>query len=197
MKEIMVILLSYLIGCFSSAYVLGRIYKDVDIRNYGSGNLGTTNAIRVLGVKMGGLTFVLDILKGVIAVFLGIAILGFKGGLLAGLSVVIGHNFPIFLGFKGGKGIATSLGVLFVLNWKTGLICLIVGVLVIGITRYVSLGSILASVVAPIAVVLTSDSIDKYLYITTIILGILAIVRHRENILRLCKGEENKLGNKV
>lgn len=150
----------------------------------------------MLGVKVGALTFILDILKGVVAVLLGIAILGFKGGLLAGIFVVIGHNFPVFLGFKGGKGVATSLGVLFILSWKTGLICLVIGILVVLITRYVSLASILASIFAPVAIVLTTESIDKYLYITTVILALLSILRHKENIIRLCKGEESKLGNK-
>lgn len=196
MKEIIIILLSYLVGCFSSAYVLGKMYKNIDIRNHGSGNAGATNALRVLGTKIGALTFFLDLLKGVAAVLIGIGILGFKGSLLAGIFVVIGHNFPIFLGFKGGKGVATSLGVLFILNWKTALICLLIGAIVILITRYVSLGSILASISAPIIIVLTTESIDKYLYITTIILALLSILRHRSNIIRLCKGEENKLGNK-
>lgn len=196
MKEIMVILLSYLIGCFSSAYILGKIYGNIDIRNYGSGNSGTTNALRVLGIKVGGLTFLLDVLKGIVAVLLGTAILGFKGSLVAGIFVVIGHNYPVFLGFRGGKGVATSLGVLFILSWKTALICLAIGAIVILVTRYVSLGSILASISAPIAIVLTAESINKYLYITTIILALLSVLRHRENIVRLCKGEENKLGNK-
>lgn len=196
MKMVIVILVSYLIGCFSSAYILGKQYKNIDIRNHGSGNSGSTNALRVLGIKMGALTFLLDILKGIVAVLLGGAILGHSGSLVAGLFVVLGHNFPIFLGFKGGKGIATSLGVLLILNWQTGLICLLIGVIVIATTRYVSLGSILASISAPIALVLTTKSIDKGLYLTTIILALLSIIRHRSNIVRLFKGEENKLGNK-
>lgn len=197
MKEIIVIILSYLFGCFSSAYILGKIYKGVDIRKHGSGNSGTTNALRVLGTKVGIMTFVLDILKGSIAVLLGIAILGNVGGFLAGVFVVLGHNFPVFLNFKGGKGVATSLGVLFILTWKTALICLIIAALVMALTKYVSLGSILASIFAPIILILTGDSTDKYLLLTTIILALLSIIRHRENIGRLLRGEENKLGNKI
>lgn len=197
MKTFIVILLAYLIGCFSSAYFLGKVSKNIDIRSYGSGNAGATNALRVLGKKMGILTFVLDILKGIIAVFLGQLILGFNGGLLASIFVVLGHNFPIFLGFKGGKGIATSLGVLLILNWQTGLICLLIGVVFIVITKYVSLGSVMASITAPIVIVLTSDSIDKSLYLTTLLLALLSIFRHRANIIRLCRGEENKLGKNI
>lgn len=197
MKTFIIILFSYLIGCFSSAYFLGKVSKNIDIRSYGSGNAGATNALRVLGKKMGILTFVLDILKGIIAVFLGQFILGVNGGLLASIFVVVGHNFPIFLGFKGGKGVATSLGVLLVLNWQTGLICLLIGVVFIVITRYVSLGSVMASITAPIIIVLTSDSIDKSLYLTTLLLALLSIFRHKANIIRLFKGEENKLGENI
>lgn len=197
MKILIIILVSYLIGCFSSAYFLGKVSKNIDIRSYGSGNAGATNALRVLGKKMGILTFVLDILKGIIAVFLGQIILGFNGGLLASIFVVLGHNFPVFLGFKGGKGVATSLGVLLVLNWPTGLICLLIGVIFIVITRYVSLGSVMASITAPIVIVLTSDSIDKLLYLTTLLLALLSIFRHKANIVRLLKGEENKLWKNI
>lgn len=193
----MTILISYLIGCFSSAYFLGKMSKNIDIRSYGSGNAGATNALRVLGKKMGALTFVLDILKGVIAVFIGQIILGFNGSLLASLFVVLGHNFPVFLGFKGGKGIATSLGALLILNWQTGLICLIIGVVFIVITKYVSLGSIMATISAPIVIVFTSDSIDKYLYLTTLLLAFLSIFRHKTNIIRLFKGKESKLGKNI
>lgn len=197
MKAFIVMLLSYLIGCFSSAYFLGKMSKNIDIRSYGSGNAGATNALRVLGRKMGALTFFLDFVKGTIAVLIGTAIFGFTGSLLAGVFVVVGHNWPVFLGFKGGKGVATSFGVLLALNWQTALLCLLIGVVVIIITKYVSLGSILAAISAPILIVLTTESINKHLYITIIILALLSISRHRTNILRLCKGEENKLGNKI
>ncbi len=197
MKMLSTILLAYFIGCFSSAYFLGKISKNIDIRDYGSGNAGATNALRVLGKKMGALTFVLDILKGVIAVLIGKAILGFNGSLLASVFVVLGHNFPIFLGFKGGKGVATSFGVLLILNWKAGLICLAIAFIIIIFTKYVSLGSIVASISAPLAMVLTLDSVDKNLYMTTWFLAALSVSRHKANILRLCRGEENKLGNNI
>ncbi|MSU02295.1 glycerol-3-phosphate 1-O-acyltransferase PlsY [Tissierella pigra] len=197
MKIFLSILLPYLIGCFSSAYFLGKVSKNIDIRNYGSGNAGATNALRVLGKKMGVLTFVLDILKGIVAVLLGKALLGFNGSLLASFFVVLGHNFPIFLKFKGGKGVATSFGVLLILSWKVGLLCLLGAAIVILFTRYVSLGSITAAVLAPLFIVLTSDTVDKTLYFTVWILATLLVLRHKANIIRLCNREENKLGNNI
>lgn len=197
MRAFIVMLLSYVIGSFSSAYVIGKTSKNIDIRSYGSGNAGATNALRVLGKKMGALTFFMDFIKGIIAVFIGNAIFGFTGSLLAGVFVVLGHNWPVFLGFKGGKGVATSFGVLLVLNWQTALLCFLIGAIVIIVTRYVSLGSIVAAIVAPIIIVLTTQSIDKYLYITIVILALLSVSRHKANILRLCKGEENRLGNNM
>ena len=197
MKVFFTILASYLIGCFSSAYFLGKTSKNIDIRSHGSGNAGATNALRVLGTKMGILTFVLDILKGILAVMLGKYIYGFNGGLLASVFVVLGHNFPVFLGFKGGKGVATSLGVLLIINWQTALISLVVAVIFILTTRYVSLGSIMASAVAPIAIIIVSDSTNKLLFITIFVLASLSIIRHKANIMRLLKGKEAKLGNKI
>ena len=196
MKELITIFISYIIGCFSSAYFLGKTSKSIDIRSYGSGNAGATNALRVLGKKMGMLTFLLDILKGIIAVLLGKYILGFNGGLIASIFVVLGHNFPVFLGFKGGKGVATSLGVLLILNWKVALISLVVALTFILVTRYVSLGSIMASVAAPLVMLLVTDLTDKSLVITTLILASLSIIRHKPNIIRLFSGNEAKLGNK-
>ncbi|NLY85180.1 MAG: glycerol-3-phosphate 1-O-acyltransferase PlsY [Tissierellia bacterium] len=197
MKVVITILLSYLLGCFSSAYVLGKLTKNIDIREYGSGNAGATNALRVLGKKLGALTFLLDILKGILAVVIGKYLLGLDGGLLASIFVVLGHNFPVFLNFKGGKGVATSLGVLMILNWKIGLVCLIVGVTVIILTRYVSLGSILASITGPIATIILLDNVDKNFYYTIWFLGLLSIIRHKSNIQRLLRGEENRLGKNI
>src|SRR5690554_4139407 len=116
MKVVLTVTVSYLLGCFSSAYFLGKMAKNIDIREYGSGNAGATNALRVMGKKIGALTFILDILKGIIAVIIGNKLLGLDGKLLAGIFVVLGHNFPVFLNFKGGKGVATSLGVLMMVN---------------------------------------------------------------------------------
>lgn len=194
--EVLTILISYVIGSFSPSYFLGKVLGKKDIRNYGSGSAGSTNALRVFGKKIAAVTFLMDIGKGIIAVLIGRWLVGYNGGLLAGIFVVLGHNWPIFLGFKGGKGIATSLGVLFLIHWQTGIICLIVAVSIIAFTKYVSLGSISASVVAPFALLITDRKAPRNLYLTMIFLAILAIFRHKDNIKRLIEGKENKLGNK-
>lgn len=196
MMEVLTILISYVIGSFSPSYFLGKVLGKKDIRNYGSGSAGSTNALRVFGKKIAALTFLMDIGKGIIAVLIGRWLVGYNGGLLAGIFVVLGHNWPIFLGFKGGKGIATSLGVLFLIHWQTGIICLIVAVSIIAFTKYVSLGSISASAVAPFALLITDRKAPRNLYLTMIFLAILAIFRHKDNIKRLVEGKENKLGNK-
>ena len=133
-------LLAYLIGSFSSAYVVGRVFKKIDITKLGSGNPGTTNAMRVMGKKFGLITFALDFLKGMLASLLGIYLYGYYGGLLASLFVVIGHNWPVFFNFKGGKGIAATIASLAILQFPLTLISVLIGVLVAAITRYVSLG---------------------------------------------------------
>lgn len=192
-----VALISYFIGNFSSAYILGKIFQKKDIRNYGSGNAGATNALRVFGKKLGGITFILDVLKGILAVYIGEKIMGYNGKLIASIFVVLGHNWPVFLKFKGGKGIATSLGVVFLLHWPTAIICTAIGVAIIIITRYVSLGSIIAAGLVPIIGSIVNRPFNMDFFITTLILAILAIYRHKDNINRLLKGEEFKLGEKV
>lgn len=195
MKIILTILIPYLIGGFSPAYFLGRMTKDIDIRNYGSGNAGTTNAMRVFGKKIGVLTFLIDMLKGVLAVIIGRYLME-SGGYVAAIFVVLGHNWPVFLNFKGGKGVATSFGVLIILNWKMAIICLVIWICVIFFTKYVSLGSIMAVISAPIVSFILIGSVWDYLFLTTLMLAVLSIFRHRKNISRLLSGNENKLGNK-
>lgn len=200
MKIVLTIVIAYLIGSFSPAYFLGRVINKKDIREYGSGNAGSTNALRVFGKKVAALTLIMDVLKGVIAITIGRYIMGVNGGYLGGLFVVLGHNWPIFLKFKGGKGIATSLGVLFTLNWKLGLACLTIGLIFIIFSKQVSLGSVMASIAAPLVSYLLVGTINDYLFVTTMLLALLSIYRHRSNIGRLIRGEESKLdfknGNK-
>ena len=188
---------SYLIGNFSSAYILGKTFKRTDIRTYGSGNAGATNALRVFGKKLGVAAFILDILKGVLAVYIGGQIMGYKGRLIAAVLVVLGHDWPIFLKFKGGKGIATSLGVLVLLHWPTAVVCIIIGVLVIIKTKYVSLGSIIAACLVPIIGTIMNRPFNKDYFVATLILGVIAIFKHRSNIKRLMEGKEFKLGERI
>ena len=188
---------SYLIGNFSSAYILGKIFKKTDIRTYGSGNAGATNALRVFGKKVGILAFILDVLKGILAIYIGGWIMGDKGKLIAAVFVVLGHDWPIFLKFKGGKGIATSLGVLLCLHLPTAIVCIVIGLLVIIKTRYVSLGSIICACLVPIIGTIMNRPFNRDYFIVTLILGVLAIFKHRSNIKRLIDGKEFKLGEKI
>ncbi len=191
MKKLLIILISYLIGSFSAAYVLGKS-KNIDIRNHGSGNAGSTNVLRVMGKKFALITFILDSLKGVVAVYLGYKIMGTMGSYIAAVFVVIGHNYPIFLKFKGGKGVATSLGILYALQPSLGALVTIVGITVIYFSKIVSLGSMLGGISAPIILNIFYKP-NKYLNFTIIILALFIVLRHKDNIDRLIKGKENKL----
>jgi glycerol-3-phosphate acyltransferase PlsY len=186
--------LSYLIGSFSSAYVVGRVFKKIDIRNHGSGNAGATNALRIMGRKLGVMTFFMDFAKGIIAVLVGLELGGYNGGILAALFAVLGHNWPIFFKFKGGKGIATTIAAMAMLQFPITLISVIVGVLTAAISRYVSLGSL---VFLTVLFALTFTGLSDGGVITSIITFILMILgyyRHKGNIKRLIEGNENKIG---
>lgn len=194
MKFVIIGIISYLIGSFSSAYHFGKALKKIDIRAHGSGNSGATNAIRVMGAKIGVLTFIFDFLKGILAVLIGFYINGYNGGLIAGICAVIGHDYPVFIGFKGGKGVATSLGALAILHFPTALTSVIIAIIVALLTRYVSLGSIVFFTLNPIISIISNNPNNKYLTLTTIFLGLLGIYRHMSNIERLIRGNENKIG---
>lgn len=194
---------AYLIGSINSSILISKAVMGEDIRKSGSGNAGATNMLRTMGKKYAIITLVIDILKGVVALLLAkLAIsLGAYGVsmYIAGVAVVVGHNFPVFFGFKGGKGVATSLGVILILDWKIGLITLVIALAIMAISKYVSLGSIMAAVVFIIlqtVVMIVSDSFDITRFICVLILGGLLIIRHRANIVRLLNGTENKLGAK-
>lgn len=193
MKYIIVIITSYFIGCFSSAYIVGKTFKRIDIRDFGSGNVGSTNALRVMGAKLGIFTFLLDVLKGVLAVYLGKFILGDIGGIVAGLFVVIGHDWPVFIGFKGGKGVATSIGALLILFGIIIFIPLTITIIIIWITKYVSLGSISFLVMTPILYSIFITPFKIEFLVLSIIFALFGIVRHRENIKRLINGKEDKI----
>lgn len=192
--RVLVCVLAYLIGCFSSAFIIGRVFLKIDIRGYGSGNSGATNAVRVMGKKYGVITFLLDFLKGIIAALIGFLLLGELGGLYAGLFVIIGHNWPFYLKFKGGKGVSTSIGVLALLNFPVGLISVIIGIAVAAISKFVSLGSISFFIVVPIITFLRHGLERKEFLLLTVLMSIIGIYRHRSNIERIISGTENKIG---
>lgn len=200
-----VAILAYCLGSISFSVIISKKMAGFDVREKGSKNAGSTNVLRTVGKKAAVLTLICDILKGVvavlIAVLLGNIVEGTDSALLvqiAGLFAVIGHTFPVFFKFKGGKGVATALGVLFVANWQIALICLVFALLVMVITRIVSLGSLAAAVLFPVLTIFIHDN-----YVATgnyllfgILMAALVIYNHRTNIKRLATGTENKVSFK-
>lgn len=207
---IIVAVIAYLIGSINFSIILSKRMAGFDIREKGSGNAGTTNMLRSVGKKAAVITLICDILKGVvsilIAVLVGKIIKNLDNALLvqlAGIFVIIGHTFPVFFKFKGGKGIATALGVLLMINWQIGLICLIFALVLMALTKMVSVGSIAAAILFPILVafidqnyiVPTSNSNWSYL-VFSIIVSLLVIFNHRANVQRILNGTENRLSFK-
>ena len=199
---IIISLIAYFIGSISFSVIFSRKFAGFDVREKGSGNAGTTNVLRSVGKKAAAITLVCDILKGVIAI--GIAIIASKIWkevdveilkYLAGFFAILGHTFPIFFEFRGGKGVATALGVLITLNWKVGLICLVFGVILIALTRMVSVGSIMSAILFPVLIVFIGG-IKFEAIIISILIAMLVVFNHRANIQRLKNGTENKLSFK-
>ncbi|MEW9122326.1 MAG: glycerol-3-phosphate 1-O-acyltransferase PlsY [Thermotaleaceae bacterium] len=186
------VIISYLIGNFSTSMLVSRLWANIDIRKFGSGNAGSTNVLRTLGFKPALVTFIGDALKGSFAVWLGSRIGTENAALYCGIAVVIGHNWPIFLGFRGGKGIATTIGVGFSIHPLIAFICTVIGIIIVIRTKYVSLGSITAVSLLPILLLFIGF---KY-FIFGLILAAMAIFRHRQNIQRLLNGTESKMGQK-
>ena len=208
MERIVCILIGYIFGLFQTGYLYGRM-NHVDIRKMGSGNAGSTNALRTLGVKAGVCTFLGDSFKCIFAVLAVRLIFGGNYGeilpllsIYAGLGAVLGHNFPFYLGFKGGKGIAAMAGLLAALTnpWIT-LIALVVFVTIVAVTKYVSVGSIAVVLIFFAGVVFRGqtgsygmESVYLYeMYAVAGFLALLAIWKHRANIQRLMNGTENKI----
>lgn len=209
MAYIISAIIAYLVGSISSSVIISKKMAGFDVREKGSGNAGSTNVLRTVGKKAALLTLICDILKGVVAVLVAFIIGLFakecsKAVLvqLAAIFVVIGHTFPIFFKFKGGKGVATSLGVLLILNWRIGLICLVFALLIMALTRMVSLGSIGAAVLFPVLVIFMQNAnyLVKGSKISYIIFGLclaaIVIFNHRSNLIRIINGNENKLSFK-
>ncbi|MEB3029349.1 glycerol-3-phosphate 1-O-acyltransferase PlsY [Parvimonas micra] len=195
-KVIFCIIISYLLGNISGGMIFGKLLFNKDIRDYGSKNAGTTNALRVFGIKAGALTFIVDVLKSLLACFIGMKLLGLSGILLAGIFVVIGHNWPIFLNFKGGKGIASSFGFIMFLDYKIAIVAIIIFIIIVILTKYISLGSMLTTtLVLPISYIFFGYR-NIYVLLTFLFLASLSIFRHNSNIIRLINGDENKINFK-
>jgi len=191
MLYILIAAIGYTLGNISSSYLVGKFAGNIDVRQHGSGNLGATNVFRVLGFKAGIIVFLADALKGVLATLIGLWIKGDIGGLVGGIAAVAGHNWPFMLGFKGGKGIATSFGTLIIIFPGVSLILFVVAVLIIVLTKYVSLASVSVAILFPILVIAFGYS-GKHI-IGALLLCALALYRHRANISRLLNRQENRI----
>lgn len=196
---LIIIITAYLIGNISTSYIVAKRLAGVDIRTQGSGNAGSTNVLRTLGKKAGALTFIGDVLKGLIAVLIA-RFIAYSVNLdnttcayIAVVAVVLGHNYPVFLGFKGGKGVATSLGSMLGMNPLVALLCLGFFIIIVAITKYVSLGSILGIGLSPIIMMINHNNKGV---LVTLFLTISVVITHKENIKRLLNGTERKLGQK-
>ena len=194
-KYIIIAVVSYLLGNISSGILIGKAFGAGDIRKEGSGNAGTTNVLRTLGWLPSVLTLAGDCLKGLIACLLGKHFGGVIGMLLAGLCVTLGHDFPVFLGFKGGKGIATSLGMILVISPVLALSLLAVELIIVAITRYMSLASLSVSVAYPLlnAIIFRGNEYYGWYLFFSIVCGLLSLYCHRGNLMRLIRREENRL----
>lgn len=201
MNELLLILLAYLIGSIPTSLIVSRSQFNIDIRDYGSGNAGATNTFRVLGSRWGTFVMIMDMLKGLIAVKLALLLpfyivneferTNFQIGL--GLAAVLGHIFPIWAEFRGGKGVATLFGLIIAISPWTALSCIGVFLLVLYLTRFVSLSSILASLAFPVFILVVFN-VDNIAYrIFAIAVALLVIMTHQKNIGRLLSGSENKV----
>ena len=205
---IIIAIIAYAIGSINFSVLISKKMAGFDVREKGSGNAGTTNMLRSVGKKAAVITLLCDILKGVVSI--GIALIA--GNIvknvdkavlvqIAGILVVLGHTFPIFFEFKGGKGVATSLGVIMMINWKIGLICLVFALVIMAFSRMVSMGSVGAAILFPVLTLFINTNFIveasgmKY-FIFSVILAVMVIFNHRANIKRIANGTENKLSFK-
>ncbi len=200
-KILMCLIIGYFFGNITVSYIVGKV-NDIDIRNYGSGNAGATNVARVLGKKEAIITFFGDALKAVFAIWLIRLVLypaddlGIVLELFTGIGVVIGHNYPFWLDGKGGKGIAATGGIMFALDWRLALVAFITFILIVVITKYVSVGSLTITFLLPVWLMINYIE-QPQVYLLGWVFVVFAFFRHKENIKRLINGNENKIGQKT
>ena len=194
-RYIIAAVIGYLLGNIASGVLVGRAFGLKDIRKVGSGNAGTTNVLRNLGWLPSVLTLIGDCLKGLAACLIGRRIGGEACMLIAGVAAIVGHDFPVFFGFRGGKGIATSLGVILMMDARIALALLVVQIAAVAVTRYMSIASLTTTVAFPVLTTwLYRAHENRMMYIiVAVVMSALSLFGHRGNILRLIRGEENKL----
>ena len=198
--SILIVICAYLLGSVPSAVWIGKAVKGVDVREHGSKNAGATNAMRVLGVKTGIPVLLIDVFKGFAAVKLALLSPAFEAGtnalmnfqLALGAVAVLGHVFPVFAGFRGGKGVATIIGILLALHWQATLVAIVVFFITLFISKYVSLGSLMMGLSYPVSVIFIFKTESISLKIFAVIVSILLVITHRKNISRLLNGKEGK-----
>lgn len=207
MFRLISLLIGYVFGMFQTSYIIGKYFFKLDIREFGSKNAGATNTLRVLGKKIAFVVFALDIIKAVLAYiicsvlfkgdgtfYIGGGEYGVLPGVYAGLGAIVGHNFPFFLKFKGGKGSSCGLGLLLALDFKVAILSYVTGIIIILISRFISLASMIIALSAVIWLVIFKFNLETVI-LTTIIL-LLSLFQHRENIIRIFKGTERKFSFK-
>jgi len=205
---IFVVLCSYLLGSVSFSYLAGKTLMGIDLREHGSGNLGSSNALRVLGKKAGAVVFLLDILKGSACVwFASVVCSAFPADkriiteLLAGISAILGHVFTVYLAFKGGKGVATACGVFLYLSFWPMISAFVVWSGIVWYTKYISLGSLVGACLLPLFIYLQGavflQPLPPLIFKFSLLIAVLIVVKHRSNIKRIIAGTENKIGEKV
>ena len=201
-----IVILGYLLGSIPFGVIIGKMVRGIDVREYGSGSMGMTNVMRTVGAKAGLIVLIADLLKGAVAVALAWAIFYSEpastvqwGQMAGGAAAVVGHSWPVYIGFRGGRGIATAFGAILVIAWPIGLICLAVFLLMVAIFRYISLGSISGAIalVAAMAVFYMND-MESFAYLVfALVVAPVVILRHHANIKRLLSKTESKIGQKV
>lgn len=193
-KYLIPAIISYLIGSIPFSFLTAKYLGGIDIRNYGSGNTGATNVFRTLGKKAGAFAFLGDFLKGFIIAIIVKKFIGIDVAVISSALVILGHCYPVFLGFKGGKGVATAGGTVFALYPLIGIILLSTVILIVKLTRIVSLASISAAILFPVLSLLLKT--HKYFLFFSILIGLFVIYRHKSNIVRLISGKESKISFK-
>ncbi len=186
-----IVVVSYLLGSLNFAIIVSKFQDGKDVREFGSGNAGITNYLRAFGSKSALAVIAGDMLKCIVAVLLGGLLASFMGKLVAGIFVMLGHMFPVYFGFKGGKGVLTSAAFILVLDWRIFLIGIGVFIIIAAATKYVSLASIIAMSVVPVLVYFFYEG-NVYFVIATVVIASIVIFMHRENIKRLIAGTETK-----
>ena len=202
MERILCVLIGYGLGCLQFAYILGHLIKGIDIRKYGSGNSGTTNAIRVLGTKIGITTLVLDIIKAVVALVIIALIWGYDQKQLllwGGIGAVLGHNYPFYMQFKGGKGVAATIGIFLAADIRLLVLAGVPALIILATTKYMSLASLTYMLLLVVTTVIfyVGTPIGIEVILLVLVLSVSGFWRHRSNIKRLIRGEEVKMGQKV